>query len=174
MIIACFCLQFVINFSLNKLRYLKRRQKKFDIRRCNMVRDRRFAKYVCYFVTMTMLLMSLPVQTVQAAMVKTETMLTLSTATNVRENLNQFLKREDVKAIMMAQGISPVEATARVDSLSDAEIMQISDKMDQLPAGGSTFGVIIGAAVIIFIVLLITDILGFTDVFTFVKHPSSK
>ena len=139
-----------------------------------MVRDRRFAKYVCYFVTMTMLLMSLPVQTVQAAMVKTETMLTLSTAKNVRENLNQFLKREDVKAIMMAQGISPVEATARVDSLSDAEIMQISDKMDQLPAGGSTFGVIIGAAVIIFIVLLITDILGFTDVFTFVKHPSSR
>jgi hypothetical protein len=52
--------------------------------------------------------------------------------------------------------------------------MQIADKMDQLPAGGSTFGVIIGAAVIIFIVLLITDILGYTDIFTFVKHPSSR
>jgi len=139
-----------------------------------MFGDRRFAKYVCYFVTMTMLLMSLPVQTLQAAMVKTETVLTLSTAKNVRENLNQFLKREDVKAIMMAQGISPMEATARVDSLSDAEIMQIADKMDQLPAGGSTFGVIIGAAVIIFIVLLITDILGFTDIFAFVKHPSRR
>ena len=139
-----------------------------------MFGDRRFAKYVCYFVTMTMLLMSLPVQTVQAAMVRTETVLTLTTAKNVRENLNQFLKREDVKAIMMAQGISPVEATARVDSLSDAEIMQIADKMDQLPAGGSTFGVIMGTAVIIFIVLLITDILGYTDIFTFVKHPSSK
>jgi len=139
-----------------------------------MFGDRRFAKYVCYFVMMTMLLMSMPVQTVQAAMVRTETMLTLSTAKNVRENLNQFLKREDVKAIMMAQGISPVEATARVDSLSDAEIMQIADKMDQLPAGGSTFGVIMGTAVIIFIVLLITDILGYTDIFTFVKHPSSK
>jgi len=123
---------------------------------------------------MTMLLMSLPVQTVQAAMVKTETVLTLSTAKNVRENLNQFLKREDVKAIMMAQGISPIEAKARVDSLSDAEITQLADKMDQLPAGGSTFSVIIGAAVIIFIVLLITDILGYTDIFTFVKHPSSK
>jgi len=139
-----------------------------------MFGDRRFAKYVCYFVTMTMLLMSLPVQTLQAAMVKTETVLTLSTAKNVRENLNQFLKREDVKAIIMAQGINPVEATARVDSLSDAEIMQIADKMDQLPAGGSTFGVIIGAAVIIFIVLLITDILGFTDIFAFVKHPSRR
>jgi hypothetical protein len=139
-----------------------------------MFGDRRFAKYVCYFVTMTMLLMSLPVQTLQAAMVKTETVLTLSTAKNVRENLNQFLKREDVKAIMMAQGISPAEATARVDSLSDAEIMQIADKMDQLPAGGSALGVIIGGAIVIFIVLLITDILGYTDVFTFVKHPSSR
>ena len=139
-----------------------------------MFGDRRFARYVCYFVTMTMLLMSLPVQTVQAAMVRTETVWTLSTAKNVRENLSQFLKREDVKAIMMAQGISPQEAKSRVNSLSDAEIMQIADKMDKLPAGGSTFGVIIGAAVIVFIVLLITDILGFTDIFTFVKHPSRK
>jgi hypothetical protein len=140
-----------------------------------MYGDRRFTRYVCYFVAVTMLLMSLPVQTVRAAMIKTETVLTLSTVNDVRENLNQFLKREDVQAIMTAQGISPAEAKARVDSLSDDEIMQIADKMDQLPAGGtSAFGVIVTAAVVIFVVLLITDILGFTDVFTFVKHPSRK
>jgi hypothetical protein len=140
-----------------------------------MYGDRRFARYVCYFVTMTMLLMSLPVQTVQAAMIKTETVLTLSTVNDVRENLNQFLKREDVKAIMTAQGINPLEAKARVDSLSDEEIMQIADKMDQLPAGGtSTIAVIAIASAIIFIVLLITDILGYTDIFPFVKHPSHK
>jgi hypothetical protein len=139
-----------------------------------MYGNRRFTSYACYFVAVTMLLMSLPVQTVRAAMIKTETVLTLSTVNDVRENLNQFLKREDVQAIMTAQGISPAEAKARVDSLSDAEIMQIADKMDQLPAGGSAFGVIVTAAVVIFVVLLITDILGFTDVFTFVKHPSRK
>ncbi|HSQ84926.1 MAG TPA: PA2779 family protein [Desulfobacterales bacterium] len=139
-----------------------------------MYGDRRFTRYVCYFVAVTMLLMSLPVQTVRAAMIKTETVLTLSTVNDVRENLNQFLKREDVQAIMTAQGISPAEAKARVDSLSDDEIMQIADKMDQLPAGGSALGVIVGAAVFIFVVLLITDILGFTDIFTFVKHPSRK
>ena len=139
-----------------------------------MYGDRRFTRYVCYFVAITILLMSLPVQTVWAAMIKTETVLTLSTVNDVRENLNQFLKREDVQAIMTAQGISPAEAKARVDSLSDDEIMQIADKMDQLPAGGSALGVIVGAAVFIFVVLLITDILGFTDVFTFVKHPSRK
>jgi hypothetical protein len=140
-----------------------------------MYGDRRFTRYVCFFVAVTMLLMSLPVQTVRAAMIKTETVLTLSTVNDVRENLNQFLGREDVQAIMTAQGISPAEAKARVDSLSDDEIMQIADKMDQLPAGGtSAFGVIVTAAVVIFVVLLITDILGFTDVFTFVKHPSRK
>jgi hypothetical protein len=139
-----------------------------------MYGNRRFTRYFCYFVAMTMLLMILPVQTIQAAMIKTETVLTLSTVNDVRENLNQFLKREDVQAIMTAQGISPVEAKARVDSLSDDEIMQIADKMDQLPAGGSALGVIVGAAVFIFVVLLITDILGFTDIFTFVKHPSRK
>jgi hypothetical protein len=140
-----------------------------------MYGNHRFTRYVCYFVAVTMLLVSLPVQTVRAAMIKTETVLTLSTVNDVRENLNQFLKREDVQAIMTAQGISPAEAKARVDSLSDDEIMQIADKMDQLPAGGtSAFGVIVTAAVVIFVVLLITDILGFTDVFTFVKHPSRK
>ena len=139
-----------------------------------MYGNRRFTRYVCYFVAVTMLLVSLPVQTIQAAMIKTETVLTLSTVNDVRKNLNQFLKREDVQAIMTAQGISPAEARARVDSLSDDEIMQIADKMDQLPAGGSAFGVIVGAAVFIFVVLLITDILGFTDIFTFVKHPSRK
>jgi len=135
---------------------------------------RRFAKYVSCFVTLTMLVMSMPVQTVGAAMIETEAVMTLSKAQDVRKDLNEFLDREDVKAVMMAQGINPIEARARVDSLSDAEIIQIADKMDQLPAGGSTLGVIVGAAVIIFIVLLITDILGYTDIFTFVKHPSSK
>jgi len=134
---------------------------------------RHIAKYVSYFVTLTMLLMSMPVQTVGAAMIGTETVMTLTKAQDVRKNLNELLNREDVKSIMIAQGISPIEAKARVDSLSDAEIMQLADKMDQLPSGGSDFGVVVGAVLIIFIVLLITDILGYTHVFSFVRHPSS-
>jgi len=106
-------------------------------------------------------------------MIGTETVMTLTKAQDVRKNLNELLNREDVKSIMIAQGISPIEAKARVDSLSDAEIMQLADKMDQLPSGGSDFGVVVGAVLIIFIVLLITDILGYTHVFSFVRHPSS-
>lgn len=135
---------------------------------------RRITKYVSCFVTLTVLLMSMPVQTVGAAMIGTETVMTLTKAQHVRKNLNEFLSREDVKAVMIARGIGPIEAKARVDSLSDAEIMEIADKMDQLPSGGSDFGVAVGAALIIFIVLLITDILGYTNVFSFVRHTSSN
>ena len=134
---------------------------------------RHIAKYVSCFVTLTMLLMSMPVQTVGAAMIGTETVMTLTKAQHVRKNLNELLNREDAKSVMIAQGISPIEAKVRVDSLSDAEIMQIADKMDQLPSGGSDFGVVVGAVLVIFIVLLITDILGYTHVFSFVRHPSS-
>jgi len=133
---------------------------------------RNVAKYVSCFVTLTMFLMSMPVQTVGAAMIGTETVMTLTNAQQVRKNLNEFLSRADVRAAMISKGISPIEAKARVESLSDAEIMQIADKMDQLPSGGSDFGVLVGAVLVVFVVLLITDILGYTNVFSFVRHPA--
>ncbi|HUV78733.1 MAG TPA: PA2779 family protein [Desulfobacterales bacterium] len=133
-----------------------------------------FSKYVSCFVTITMLLMSMPLQTLQASMIGTETVLILSKAQNMRENLHKFLERKDVQGMMTAQGVSPIEAKARVDCLSDAEVMEIADKMDQLPSGGDGIGAIVGAVLIIFLVLLFTDIMGYTDVFPFVKHSSRK
>ena len=61
------------------------------------------------------------------------------------------------------------EAQARINSLTDMEAIQLANRIDQVPAGGSAFGAIVGAAVIVFIVLVITDILGYTDIFTFIK-----
>ncbi|MBU4177473.1 MAG: PA2779 family protein, partial [Proteobacteria bacterium] len=57
-----------------------------------------------------------------------------------------------------------------VASLSDAELAKISQAMEQMPAGGDAVGAIVGAAVFIFVVLLITDLLGLTHVFSFVNH----
>ena len=135
-----------------------------------MHRIRCSARYVSFFMTLTMVFMTIPLQTVCAAMVGTETVLKTTQTQTARENLIRFLEREDLKAIMTAQGISSSEARARVDSLSDAQVMQIADKMDQLPAGGNGLGILVGAALIVFLVLLFTDIAGYTDVFPFVKH----
>jgi hypothetical protein len=86
-----------------------------------------------------------------------------------RDRINMFIERSEVQKQLEAWGVNPDEAKARVDCLSDQEIERIAARIDQLPAGSGALGTIVGAALIIFLVLLLTDILGFTDVFSFVK-----
>ena len=108
-------------------------------------------------------------------MIGTETVLDATRSQEARDYLNSILAREDVRASLVAQGIDPLEAKARVDSLSDAEVVSLADQIEELPAGGSALGIVVGALLIVFIVLLITDILGYTDVFPFVKkHSEAK
>ncbi len=139
-----------------------------------MHRIRCSARYVSFFMTLTMIFMTIPLQTVCAAMVGTETVLITTQTQNARENLIRFLEREDVEVAMTAQGVNWLEAKARVGNLSDAEVMRIAEKMDQLPAGGDGLGILVGTALIVFLVLLFTDIAGYTDVFPFVKHQKQK
>jgi hypothetical protein len=119
-----------------------------------------------------MLLLSLPHKSAFAGMIGTETVLDATRSQEARDYLNRTLAREDVRASLVAQGIDPLEAKARVDSLSDAEAVSLADQIEELPAGGSALGILVGALLIVFIVLLITDILGYTDVFPFVKKHS--
>jgi hypothetical protein len=72
-----------------------------------------------------------------------------------------------VKAQLVARGVDPAQVQARLESLTDEEVQTLAANMDQLPAGGDALGLL----VFLFIVLLITDILGFTNIFPFVKHP---
>ena len=104
-----------------------------------------------------------------AAMVNTAAILKQNQHNLARERLHIFLNRSEVHKQLKTWGVNPEEAKARIDSLTDQEIAEIAARIDQLPAGGSGLGAIVGAAVLIFLVLLITDILGFTDVFSFVK-----
>ena len=104
-----------------------------------------------------------------AAMVNTAEILKQNQHNLARKRINMFLDRSEVQKHLVAWGVNPEEAKTRVDSLTDKEIEKIAARIDQLPAGGGALGTIVGAALIIFIVLLLTDILGFTDVFSFVK-----
>ena len=86
-----------------------------------------------------------------------------------RMRLATFLERADVTARLDAMGIRADEARARADALSDNEVLTASSRLENMPAGGDALGAIIGAALLVFIVLLITDILGLTKVFSFTK-----
>jgi len=71
-----------------------------------------------------------------------------------------------VQAQMQVLGVNPQAAAARVNALSDDEIAGLVDRIDQLPAGG---GDVLVVLVAVFLVLLITDLLGLTHIFPFTK-----
>ena len=101
----------------------------------------------------------------QAAMVGTDAVLVQQQGTLDRGQLLEALAREDVRVQLQALGVNPAEARARIAALSDAELQSLAGKLHELPAGGD----VLGLAVFLFLVLLVTVILGFTDIFPFVK-----
>ena len=124
---------------------------------------------ISLFMATIMLLIAIPYQPLLAAMVPTEATIYQFKTQDARDHLKTLIFRKDIKNALISQGIDPDEAKARVDSLSDSEVIEVADKIEQLPAGAGVFGAILGAALIVFLVLLLTDILGYTDVFPFVK-----
>ncbi|MEW6288640.1 MAG: PA2779 family protein [Thermodesulfobacteriota bacterium] len=132
--------------------------------------QRRFMKSISFFLIFSFLLLDFTVQKAKAEMIDTATIVTMAKQENNRARVMAFLDRQDVQLAMEQQGVVADEARQRVAALSDSEIMQIARAMDQLPAGGDGIGVVIGAAVLIFVILLITDIAGLTHVFSFVNH----
>ena len=111
-----------------------------------------------------------PVDAARAALVTTEQAIAGQVAAGDRDRVAAFLARDDVRAQMVALGVDPAEAAQRVAGLSDAEVQRIAGQLDRLPAGQSAIGAVVGAVVIIFLVLLVTDLLGLTDVFPFVRN----
>jgi Family of unknown function (DUF6627) len=129
---------------------------------------RRLTKPVSHLLAFGILALSLHLPAAQAGMVGTEAVVNATQAQQDRARLHDVFNREDVKAQLIARGVDPAQVQARVDSLTDQEVQSLAGKLDQVPAGGDS---VLGVLVFIFIVLLITDILGFTNIFPFVKHP---
>jgi len=127
-------------------------------------------KPVSFFLVFSFLFLDFSVQTAQAQLIGTYTVIAAQKQADKRERVTAFLSRDDVQQVMVQRGIDAVEAQKRVASLSNSELTKISRAMEQLPAGGDGVGAVIGAAVFIFLVLLITDLLGLTHVFPFVTH----
>ena len=126
-------------------------------------------------MTLVLLLTSLPLGVAQATLITTDQVIGDQGgdgAQHERGKVDAFLQRQDVRDQMVAFGVDPEEAKARVASLSDREISAITGQIDRLPAGQGVLVALIGAAVFVFIVLLITDLLGLTHIFPFVRHPS--
>jgi len=121
----------------------------------------RFRRIVagCLIVCMGGLAAPLPVF---AGIVSTETVV----AGAERERLAELIDRSDVRQRLQALGVDPASAKARVAALSDDEAAQLAAQMDTMPAGGADLLVV---ALIVFLVLLFTDVMGYTKVFPFTR-----
>ena len=105
----------------------------------------------------------------QAALVGTSQILDQGYQEVDRDRLRAFLDRAEVRDQLEGLGVDRDIARARIDSLTNEEVADIVDRLDQLPAGGDGLATLVGAALLVFIILLITDLLGLTDIFPFVK-----
>ena len=96
-------------------------------------------------------------QSVSAAMIGTKTMLKPDRTQNTRGYLNDLISREDIQNMLVARGIDPHEAKARIDSLSDDEIEMISENFAGLPAGGDGTGFAVVVGMVIMVIALLVE-----------------
>ena len=130
---------------------------------------RRAAKPISFALVVLTLMMVLPHQSALAALVQTETVLSHTPIEDARSRIASLLARPEVRDQFMGHGIDMDEAQARINSLTDAEILMLNGQLDRLPAGGDALGAIFIAAGIVFLILVITDITGVTNVFTWIR-----
>jgi hypothetical protein len=120
-----------------------------------------------------MLAMSLPMNFARAALVTTDEVVAAQAADEDRARVIQFMAREDVRRQIEAMGIDPQEAAQRTASLSDGEIQQIAGRLDELPAGQDVVILIFAAALALALLLVITDLLGYTDIYPFLEKQTN-
>lgn len=109
--------------------------------------------------------MSMTMWPAQAAVIPADEAVQLVAAGSERLLVGSLLARTDVQAELVRFGVDPAQAAQRVAALSDEEVARLHRQVESMAAGGS----VVGAVVFVFLVLLVTDILGLTKVFPFTR-----
>lgn len=117
-----------------------------------------FRQLVLCFGTLSLLL----TQTLaHGDVIGTEHMLDVLERRATIEQIDTVLARAEIRSELERLGVDPAETQARVAALSDAELVELAENLEQLPAGGS----LVGTIGIVFIVLLILEFVGVIDIF---------
>jgi hypothetical protein len=110
-------------------------------------------------------LVVLPIAPAQATMIGNAQIITEAQSELSRSEILHMLDREAAHQQLLTLGVSPEMVKQRVAQMTDAEVAQLNQHLADLPAGGDIWGVLL----LLFIVFIITDMLGATDIFPFVK-----
>lgn len=132
----------------------------------------RAARLITAVLTVAVMVLNVAVVPVASAgMIETEEVVEVvaerSTETQ-RAQIAAFLERDDVRAQLEAHGVTPEEAEARIAAMSERELAMFAGYVADDPAGeglGTALAVLIGIAAFLFI----TDVLGVTNIYPFVR-----
>jgi len=117
-------------------------------------------------VLLSLLLALAPLIPAQAAMIGNQQIINQSESQQTRGSLQQLVEQESARQQLQAWGVDPEQIQNRINSLTDSELARINQQVDTLDAGGGVLGILL----VIFVVFVITDVIGATDIFPFI-HP---
>ena len=126
---------------------------------------RKHARPLVQVFSLIFIWMSLVIPAAQASMVSTDNIIVEQQKVWHKSEIIALMDREDVKSQLQTMGVSTDDVQARVAALTDEEVEQLSTNLNELPAGGDILGILLT----VFIVLVITDVLGATNIFPFIK-----
>jgi hypothetical protein len=121
-------------------------------------------KYLSFLLSAALMIMSL--NNAGAAIVGNDVIFSHMQHNSAKAELLQTINRSDVKQQLLSLGVNAADVESRINLMTDEEIAQLNQQIDELPAGGDVLGILL----VIFIVFVITDVIGATDIFPFI-HP---
>ena len=116
-------------------------------------------------IFLSILLALMPLLPAQAAMIGNDQIVNQGLSHQTRDGLQQLFEQKTAQQQLQAWGVNPDQIKSRIDSLTDAELARINQQVNDLQAGGDVLGILL----VIFLVFVITDIIGATDVFPFIN-----
>ncbi len=118
-------------------------------------------------IFLSILLALTPLLPAQAAIIGNDQVVNRGLSHQTRDGLQQLFKQEAAQQQLQEWGVNPDQIKGRIDRLTDAELARINQQVNDLQAGGGVLGVLL----VLFLVFVLTDIFGATDIFPFINPP---
>jgi hypothetical protein len=117
-------------------------------------------KFVSTLVSLTLISIGF-VQPAAADLIGTQEMLDVEMRQAAITKVELLLARQDVAKQLQAFGVPPQSVIERVNNMTNAELVALEGQIDEQVSGGDALAVV----GIVFLVLLILEVVGVTDIF---------
>lgn len=126
----------------------------------------KFRKMIAVMISFSLLFLGVASSSASAGMISTGDVIAEQSLSHDKDSLRAMLDSDEVMEKLLELGVDRDDVLERVDAMTPAELAQLNQQIDELPAGSG----VVGLLLTLFIVFVITDVIGATDIFPFI-HP---